>query len=481
MQAKIISIEGVIMKKFLSAVLSVILLVPFISTPKANAINFAMKDTITSEAAILINLDSNVEITEKNADTKEMPGPLVNIMTAVICLENCKDLTETITIDPEVYQSVYEDAYTNDCAEDIPLCDLCDGDTLSISDLLYCMMLTSSVEASQSLAYHVGGDSVSKFVEMMNEKAKELGMTSTNFTNPTGMYSKDQYTTARDMAKLTQYALSVPLFETISTTFSYNPTVPNIERHENQNEWIWTHSNIMMDPENEDFYYIGAKGIKTANLKAGGRNIITMASRDGNNYLAILMKAPLSDADGNSVYYHLSDATKMFDWAFNHFSYQVVLANTAEVGELPVTLADGNNYVLAKPEKEFSLLWYDDIDTSLIKKDNITWYKDSIQAPVKKGEPLGEVTLEYSGEVLGTVKLVAVSDVDRSTLKYNIEAATRFKDSEWFKTAFKISGILCLVYILLCLYSWLVFKNKGRPVKPKYAVPKMDKKSKKNK
>lgn len=467
------------MKKILSAFLSLILLVPFLSSHDAEAVNFALKNPISSESAVLINLDSNVEITAKNADAKQMPGPLVNIMVAVICLENCKDLNETITLDPEVYQSVYDKAYTDGYSDDIPLCDLADGDVLSISDLLYCMMLTSSVEASQSLAYHVGGDSVSKFVDMMNEKAKELGMTSTSFTNPTGMYDTNQYTTAHDMAKLTQYALSVPLFETISTTYTYNPTVPNIERHPNQNDWIWTHSNLMMDTSNEELYYIGAKGIKTANLMAAGRNIVTMASRDGNNYLAVLLKAPFSDADGYNIYYHISDAINLFDWAFDHFSYQVILANTAELGEVPVTLADGKNYVLAKPEEEISMLWYDDIDTSLIRKDNITWYQDEIQAPVKKGDVLGEVTLEYSGESLGTVKLVAVSDVKRSTAKYNIEAAKRFKDSQWFRTALKISLILCALYILLCLYSWIVFKSKGRPVKPKYAVPKVDKSKKK--
>ena len=88
--------------------------------------------------------------------------------------------------------------------------------------------------------------------------------------------------------------------------------------------------------------------------------------------------------------------------------------------------------------------------------------------------------MEYSGEKLGTVELVAVSNVNRSKSKYNIEAAKRFRKSVWFKNALKISIILCLIYILVCIYAWVVFKSKAKPMKPIYAVPKMDKKKKKS-
>lgn len=468
------------MKRLLSVIAAVVMLLPFVYIPEAKAVNFPLKTPIQSESAMLINLDADIVIHEKNADVKQMPGPLVNIMTAVIVLEECKDLNQELTLEPEIYQNVYESLNAHDYSDDLPSCDIKDGDVLTVTDLLYCMMLTSSVEAAETLAYHVGGKNTAAFVEKMNNKAAELGMTSTYFTNATGMYDENQYTTARDMATLTQYALKVPLFENISTTYSYKPTVPNPERHEHLDEWIWTHSNVMMDQEDEDLYYMGARGIKTANLVAAGRNIVTMASKNGNNYLAVLLKARFNDAEGNMQFYHIRDAIQMFDWAFDHFSYQIILADTAELGELPVKLAEGNDYVLACPKEEFDLLWYDEIDISLIKKDNIKWYKNSLQAPVKKGEPLGEVTLEYSGEKLGTVELVAVSNVNRSKSKYNIEAAKRFRKSVWFKNALKISIILCLIYILVCIYAWVVFKSKAKPMKPIYAVPKMDKKKKKS-
>lgn len=458
------------MKKLLSLLAAVVMVLPFVSSAKAAAVNFPLNEPIQSESAVLINLDSNMVIHEKNADAKQMPGPLVNIMTAVVCLENCPDLDEKVTID----ESIYEYLYNYEYPDDLRFAEIEDGDVLTMNDLLYAMMLTSSVEACETIAYKIGKGDTARFVDMMNEKAAELGLFDTHFTNATGLYDPNQYTTANDMTKLTMYALDVPMFETIATTFSYTPSIPNPEHHENPEEWIWTHSNVMMDSDG-DYAYSGTKGIKTANLDMAGRNIITMASRDGNKYLAVLLKSPLKSSSGDIAYFHIVDAMSLFDWAFEHFSYQTILADTAEVGELPVELAEGNDYVLAKPKEEFTRIWYDEIDISTISRDKVEWYKNSLQAPVAKGEPLGRVTLEYSGEELGTVEIVAVSNVERSVSKYNIYVAKMFRKSRWFNRALMISFLLCAIYILVCIYAYVVFKSKSKPMKPIYAVPKVNK------
>ncbi|WP_028514400.1 D-alanyl-D-alanine carboxypeptidase family protein [Ruminococcus flavefaciens] len=458
------------MKRLLSLLAAAVMVLPFVCSTKAKAVNFPLEEPIQSESAVLINLDSNMVIHEKNADVKQMPGPLVNIMTAVVCLENCEDLDEKVTID----ESIYEYLYNYEYPDDLRFAEIEDGDVLTMTDLLYAMMLTSSVEACETIAYKIGKGDTERFVEMMNEKAAELGLFDTHFTNPTGLYDPNQYTTANDMTKLTMYALDVPMFETIATTYSYTPSNPNPEHHDDPNSWIWTHSNVMMDSDG-DYAYSGTKGIKTANLDMAGRNIITMASRDGNKYLAVLLKSPLKSSSGDIAYFHIVDAMSLFDWAFGHFSYKTILADTAEVGELPVELAEGNDYVLAKPKEEFTRIWYDDIDISTISRDKVEWYKTSLQAPVAKGEPLGKVTLEYSGEELGTVEIVAVSNVERSVSKYNIYVAKMFRKSRWFNRALMISFLLCAIYILVCIYAYVVFKSKSKPMKPIYAVPKVNK------
>ncbi len=456
--------------KFFALLSAVAVSIPFLQPQNAQAVSFTMESNLYSESAIVLNLDSNTVIHEKNADKLQMPGPLVNIMTAVVCMENCPDLTKEVTVEEDVYSYLYNYEYP----DDLRYAEIYDNDVLTYTDLLYAMMLTSSVEAAETIAYNIGGGDTKVFVDMMNAKAVELGLESTKFTNATGMYDANQQTTARDVMKLTQYALKSSLFEDICATYMYEPTVPNFDRHPIEESWRWFHSNIMMDEEDK-YYYPGVKGIKTGNLELGGRNIVAMARKDGHSYLVIGLHAPINDPDGNTAFYHIEDAKAMFDWAFRHFSYQVVLAETAELGELPVDLADGNHYVLARPAEEISLLWNDNVDLSLISRDNITWYKKKLQAPVKKGEPLGRVTLEYSGEKLADVELIAVSDVERSSLKYNAYAAKLFFKSSWFKTALIIAGVLTGVYILLCIYAYVVFKSRSKPMKPIYAVPKVDK------
>ena len=460
------------MKRIISLLSAFIIILPWVCAAEAGAVSFPLNNaTIMSESAVLLNLDVNTVIHQKNADRRQAPGPLVNIMTAVVCLENYKKLSQEITIDSSIYDYIYNIQYP----EDIRLAGIEDGDVLTMNDLLYAMMLTSSIEAAETIAYSVGGEDSSKFVDMMNEKAAELGLVDTHFTNATGMYDSDQYTTANDMTKLTVYALGVPGFEKIATTYTYTPSISNIKNHPDQEEWFWTHSNVMMEPEG-DYNFNGAKGIKTANLEAAGRNSVIMASRDGNKYLAVLMKSPLNDEKGEITFYHITDAITLFKWAFTHFSYQVILADTAEVGELPVELAEGNDYVLVRPKEEFTLLWYDGVDISTISRDRVVWYKNTLQAPVAKGQPLGTVTLEYSGEELGTVEIVAVNNVERSTSKYNLYVAKMFTKSRWFHKALLISFLLCAIYIILCIYSYIVFKSKSKPMKPIYAVPKVNSK-----
>ncbi|MDE5946183.1 MAG: D-alanyl-D-alanine carboxypeptidase [Oscillospiraceae bacterium] len=448
----------------------------FIVQKEADAFNFPLTSQIKSESAIVINLDSELVIHEKNADVQQTPGPLVNIITAIVCLENCKDLSEEITINENVYSSLYDSEFYMD------LCygNIYDKDVLTIEDLLSAMMLTSSFEASQTLAYRFGDGNISSFVDMMNEKAKEIGCTSTNFTNPNGLYDPSQYTTARDMALITEYALKVPHFEEIATRTSHTPSHPNTERHviyEGDDPWIWNHSNLMTDTDSE-YYYNGVKGIKTANTSSTGRNLITLGSKNGHNYLVVLLKAPFENADGERVFYHLEDAETIFNWAFNHFAYQVLLSDSNEIDEIEVELGENADYVLVRPEKEFSYLWYDGIDLALIRPE--THCPDTIKAPVEQGQILGTVDLKYSGETLGTVNLIAVSGVKRSKSKYNVYAASKFIDSPWLKNSIIICSVLCGIYILVCIYAFICYKNKLKPVKPIYAVPKKSNKTKSN-
>lgn len=431
---------------------------------KVNAITFTPPFDIKSESAVLINLDTNSVVFEKNPDKQQMPSQLSNIMTAIICLENCPDIKNTrITADNELYGDIYRYDYPSD----IRYGDIYNGDILTVEDLLYALMLPSSAEAANILAYEIGGSSIQNFVKMMNDKALEIGATNTVFTNAHGLYDINQVTTANDMAKITQYALKNPVFETIATTQSYKPSIPNLENNHNEN-WYWTHSNIMMSKG--DYFYEGARGIKTGNLEKAGRNLITMASANGSKYLVVLLKSPLYDENDDSQFYHLEDAKNLFDWAFDNIEYKTIVNATEEMGEVFVKFGSGDNdYVLVKPAKEYSSLWLNTISLTSIQKD-IVLEKDVI-APVEKGQKLGTLNLKLSGESIDTIDLIAVNSVERSSTKFNIESAKQFKNSKWLKFGIITATILTLIYIIICIYAYKV-STKRKPVRGIYTKKK---------
>ncbi len=440
------------MKKRIMAMLLTFFICLMMLPPKdsASALVFTPNCTVTSEAAVLLNMDIGEIVYEKNADMKEFPAALAQVMTAVIVLENCPKISEEkITAKAELFAPLAN--YENQT--DLRYAEIDAEDTLTVEDLLYAMMLTSSCEASLMLADHFGGGSEEAFVEKMNAKAVELGMTATRFTNATGLYSARQVTTARDMMTLLKYAMTVSQFEAISCANSYTPA--NAESLGKKEDWSWEHSNPMSDSKSE-YFSTGVRGIKTGNLQESGRNICCKASRDGNNYLLVCMNAPMYDDEGNSRFYHLEDAAGIIDWAFTHLTYQKLLGENDEIDEVQVANADGNDFVLVKPEKEYSCIWCDTADMDSIQR--IVTIDENVQAPVKVGDKLGTISLKLSGETLAEGNLIAATAVERSLWKYNLSLIPGFFGSVALSRSVKIALVLTLVYTAACIFFFVRYK-----------------------
>lgn len=437
---------------------------------KADAYTFTPPFTINSSAGIVMNLDSGTVIYEKSADHQEMPAHLAQIMTAIIVMEKCEDIDHTsitATVDLMSYFQSYDER------DDLRSADIGSGDTLTVTECLYAMLLTSGCDAAYLLANYIGNGSMEEFVGMMNQKAAAIGCTGTHFTNATGLYDQYQITTARDIMTITKYALDeVPRFREIATADSYNSMSKSLTISYARNGWAWKHSNTMTEKDNM-FYYEGAHGIKTGNLNQYGRNIITMATRDGVTYMVILLGAPFEDEDGNLQYYHIEDATELLDWAFSSFQYTTIIGNDVEIAELPVTGASDNNFVLVKPESAITMLWCKDVDTSAIQR--VPTYNENIIAPIKKGDILGQLDLKFSGEVIASTPLVAVSDVERSVIKHNTSAFITFFTEPGMGSTFHISlifaSLISIAYILICIYSSYAARQKQRAADSVHIVP----------
>ena len=186
------------------------------------------------------------------------------------------------------------------------------NEKVNYNDLLYALLLPSACEAANIIAYNLGNGNINEFVKMMNDKAAELGCNDTTFANAHGLHDENQLTTASDMSKIVQYAMTLPKFMEIASTTQY--TLEPTEVHKTGT--FLKHTNAMLQKDSQ-YYYKYAMGIKTGTLDEAGRCLVSTAEKDGVKYLVVSMNAPMTDNDGNSVFYNCVDHTTLYEWAFN--------------------------------------------------------------------------------------------------------------------------------------------------------------------
>ncbi|MBQ3920045.1 MAG: D-alanyl-D-alanine carboxypeptidase [Oscillospiraceae bacterium] len=434
------------MKRRITALLSALMFTLLIicDMPHAEAITFSPDFTITSEAAVMINLDKNVVVYAKSPEKKMYPASLTKIVTAMVVLDNVEDIDNTMY---EAPLSVFDELYGMGASA----VGLMKGEITSVKDLLYSLMLKSACESAGILAYNVGGGSQQNFINMMNEKAKAIGCTGTHFVNPHGLFDRDQFTNANDMARIVKYAVdNYPKLVEIATTVDYEMQPTNM--HSEGWAHIY-HTNAMINPESYD-YYPYAKGFKTGTLDESGRNLATLGSKDGNNYLLVTLGSPITNEKGETVYNHYDDHRILYDWAFEHLEYKQIVPADKMVGEVQVKFGDNSDYVRLVTGTDYSCIWLDTIDDSKLRdnliKDETKLNEDgTITAPVEAGTVLGYYTITFHDEEVCRVEAVAQSDVTLSMAQYNMDKAKKFITSGWFLAGAGIALVLIILYILL--------------------------------
>lgn len=441
----------------LAAVLAALFTVNVLLTARVSAVTFTPNFTVISEAAVLINLDKDVVLYEKNPTKKMYPASLTKIMTAIVVLDHVSDLDNTSYTAP---LAVFDDLYGKGASS----VGYSRGEVITATDLMYSMLMSSACESAGILAYCVGGDSIQNFVDMMNQKAEEIGCIGTHFVNPHGLYDDGQYTNVYDMALIAKYAVdNYPKFVEIATTTEYTLHATNYQAE----GWATIHHTNAMTQKGS-YYYEPIRGLKTGTLDESGRNLASMATRDGNNYLLITMGAPLYDAEGNRINQQYDDHKNIYEWAFNNFSYEKILSSTEEITEIPVKLGSGAEHVLLTPAEDFYTMWPSTMDRSSLKAViDTTGYLDpdgSIVAPVTKGQKLGKYTLSLSGETICTVDLVAKDSVELSQLEYNVMKAKDFVNSFWFKAAAAAAVFLIVLYTVVYVLATRKRKRKVKRV-----------------
>ena len=345
-----------------------------------------LKGGITSEAVLIMENSTGKIVYENNGYQKKYPASTTKIMTAILTIEHC-NLSETATASEYAIRSIPSGYST----ANIQI-----GETLSIKDLLYALMLQSANEAAVILAEHVSG-SMEAFCDLMNEKANEIGCQNTHFVNPNGVHSKEHYSTAYDLALIAQYAMRNPTFREIVKTTSY--TLPATTAYPSDTR-TFTNTNALIIYDNRDrldnYYYEYATGIKTGYTSYAKNCLVSSAEKNGMEYFAVVLGAEVQYAYTGTYSARYVDTISLFDYVFDNFSFKKLKSSNSNVKTVAIDNA-------TKDTKNLNLLIKDDI-TALVSIDskdssvepNIT-LKEGLKAPIAKGDVVGQISYEIDG------------------------------------------------------------------------------------
>lgn len=319
---------------------------------------------VSAKAAILMHADSGRVLYEKNADEHMLIASTTKIMTAIVVLEHC-ELDDLVEVDSRSAGIEGSSMY------------LKAGESYTVEDLLYGLLLVSGNDAASALALHVA-DSMEEFAELMNAKAAELGMTESSFKNAHGLDEEGHYSTARDMAKLAAYCMGNEDFARIAGTVS----------HTVGEQTLMNHNRLLRE-------YDGCLGLKTGYTMAAGRTLVTCAERDGARYVCVTLNDP-DDWD---------DHKALYDWAFANYSfaevipaglsYEVPLISGAEMTAPAET--EGTAYALIQNGESY------DMELEL---------PAFAFAPISEGERAGRAVACSDGQEIASVRIVYSEDVE---------------------------------------------------------------------
>ncbi len=335
---------------------------------------------VTAASAIIIDAESGKVLWQKEPDASRFPASTTKIMTAMLLLEHCTP-DDVIVAPPDI------DKVTDASMHLHP------GEKITAGDMLYALMLRSANDGCVAVADHVAG-SVPKFVEMMNQRAKELGCTHTHFDNPNGLNDANHTTSAHDLAIIARAAMRYPAFEQAVRTYKQ---VIKRDRTISKDTLMVNHDKYLMkDPT--------ADGIKTGWTIPAGRCFVGSATRYGYRIITVVLKSKDWQKDHQA----------MLAWAFNNHLREYAFKKDQLLGPLPVQGGTVTEVHLL-PSFNPVHVWRKTVAKNLQTKFD---HPASVEAPVKKGQKLGSMTLTDEDGFTQNVDLLAAEDISQTVASH---------------------------------------------------------------
>ena len=436
-------------RRFLSLFFSLLLIVTLGTSALA-----ADGDTgdweVAAKAALLADPDTGEILYARNIHERLYPASLTKVMTALLVLEAVDSGKLTMDTVLTASQTAIDNLPPDGSNAGIKV-----GEEMTVENLLYCILVVSANEACDILAEGISG-SIDAFVDAMNARAKAIGCEDTHFANTNGLQDANHYTTAWDLYLITQEAMGHELFMPICNTKVIEIPATNLSGPRT----YYTTNYLLSPMRNDNYVYQGAEGVKTGSTSDAGYCLIATATRSGRSLLSVVLGAKqVTLDDGSKQVQSFSETIKLFDWGFDSFSRQVILGTDELIDEVPVALSQEQNSVKVHPAEEIECLISSDIDPETDITREVTFYQDSVDAPVTKGQVLGEITLSCGDTVYGTVKLLADEDVSASRLLVFRRDLVEFFQTTTVKIA---AGVLAGLVVLIIVLRITVFNRRRR-------------------
>lgn len=351
--------------------------------PQVQAQSAYLKDRTTG--TVLLNI---------NSGDRRYPASTTKVMTALLVLEHAK-LDDAVTISEEDFSALDENSMTAGLEV---------GETLTVRDMLACLLLPSANECAYALARHVSG-SVDAFVELMNARAEDLGCKDTHFANPCGLQDENHYSTAYDLSLIFDAALKLPDFVEIAGAATWELPATNMQ----EARTIETTDKLV--DANGPVYVEGVQAAKTGYTEAAGRCLLAAAAQGDMNLMGVVLGAP-DTVSSSGVTANFVDMYTMFMWGFEAWQSGAVISEGADLGTAPVAQSsDGDKVGLVALEPFNATV---PIDTKTSDLTITPTWKDELTAPISATQELGTVTVSLDGQELGTVKVGAASTMRAS-------------------------------------------------------------------
>lgn len=397
---------------------------------------------IEAKSAILLDADYGEVLFDQDAYVKRYPASITKVMTAMLTIEaiNRGELSESqiVTLGDELSVGIGEGGST---------ADLKTGEELALKDLLACALVKSANEACNALAVTVSGD-VDTFVALMNQRAAELGMEDTHFTNTHGYHDDDHYTTAYDIALMCQQAMNYELFRAIVSSKTYTVPATNLS----EQRVLYDTNGLISNWHYLGYTYEYATGVKTGSTPEAGLCLASSAEKNGKHLIAVVLGAERgTKADGSVLYTQFSESKRLLAWGFQNFSRQEVLNGNNILTTVPVTLGVDTDCVSVHPGGTLEVCLPNDMDPSTFTVDwSLT--DETLEAPVTVGQVLGTVTVSSgvgdAKTIYGTLDLVAYNSVERSDFLYTLDRIKKVVSSIWFKILILVVIIAIVVLVI---------------------------------